>query len=306
MSQCRIYHPYSAKKIVIDIDNDPRMQNKWRQVDETVGGWAQQNDVKIWFHCPSLTQHISPKNTSYEANRPLPCQIGMARDFIGEHRSIHEYWAEFGSEPRRIRVLPKLEIVVRENASEDRNRFLFTPEMAQKLAAQLNHYNCDIGEISFIGEDMLSWQDAERCLYPLRMTGKIMQTTLTISPMESIDMNPYELLFDAIDIEDDGSRSHLLEQYAANPFYTIRPKSQKEFANIPRLFGDDVFLRPILCPLATDAGLSKAVLDEHCACRWTLDAFFQNLDEILSGFRVQENCKSCHRLPKESVTPQTA
>ena len=40
MSQCRIYHPRSAKQLVAYLDNDNRLQNNGRQIDATVGGWG--------------------------------------------------------------------------------------------------------------------------------------------------------------------------------------------------------------------------------------------------------------------------
>jgi hypothetical protein len=138
MSQCRIYHPRSAKGFVSALDNDVRLQKKGRQNDATVGEWTKTNGVDIWFHCPSLTQHLSPRYTSYESYRPLDYRVGLARDFIGENRSIREYWDEFGTEPRKVRALPRLEILARNLSPEMGSEFQFTPEMAQNFAEKLN------------------------------------------------------------------------------------------------------------------------------------------------------------------------
>jgi len=307
MSQCRIYHPCSAKKMVVDLENDTRMQNKWRQVDETVGEWAKQNNVSIWFHSPSLTQHISPRNTSYEANRPLDYRVGMARDFIGEDRSIREYWAEFGTEPRKILRIPRLEIVARRACAEQGTEFQFLPDMARRLADKLNQYNCDIEEISFVGDRLLSWEYAGRCVYPLRMTGKVLRTKITIPLPEKVNMRPYELLFDAISLEEDGTNPHLTEKYAGKPFYTIRPRDQEAMhrPGIPRLVGDEVFLYLTADGQMTEGHGSEYKSEAPDVYKWTLDEFFQNLDDILSGLEEQKTCKSCGRYSEKNAD-QTA
>jgi len=308
MSQCRIYHPHSAKKIAADLDNDVRLRNKWRQIDTTIGGWAKKHNVKIWFHSPSLTQHISHKNTSYETNRPLNYRVGMARDFIGENTSIREYWAEFGTEPRSIRRLPRLEIFARGYCPETDTKFHFLPEMAQRLADKLNQYNCDIEEISFVGDDLLSWEHAERCLYLLRMTGKVMRTKITLSPPKNVDLKPYELLFDAIDIEDDGTEPHLFKQYAAKPFYSILAKNREavECPRIPCLFGSEVFLCPITGRQAVNVHSSEPIPKGLCTCHWSLDEFFQNIGTILSGIGKKQDYKLCRRLSANKTDPEAA
>jgi len=270
MSQCRIYHPLSAKKLVADLDNDARLQNKWRQNDTVVGTWAAKNNVDIWFHSPSLTQHMAPKNTSYEANRPMDYRIGLARDFIGENRSILEYWAEFGREPRKVRLLPRLEIVAREVSPGKDTPFQFTPEMAHNLAEMLNQYNCDIEEIAFVGDGLLSWEYAGRCVHPLRMTGKVMRMKIRLTPTEDVDLKPYELLFDAIDIAEEGTKTHLQDRVVADG------------SNSPQLMENEVSIGPIANrPTIEECG-SKPIPDKPQSHRLTLDDFFQNLDEILT------------------------
>jgi hypothetical protein len=297
MSQCRIYHPRSAKKWVADFENSTRLQTKCRQIDAAVGEWAANNQVNIWFHSPSLTQHISPKNTSYEANRFLDSRVGYARDFIGENRSIREYWTEFGMGPRKKRLLPRLEIVARVNSSGEEASFQFTPVMAQNLAQKLDQYNCDIGEISFIGDDLLSWQYAGRCVYPLRITGKIMRTKITFSLPKEVDLKPYEQLFEAIDIIDDGTQPHLIEKYEKNNSRHIRlieNQGTDACPNVPRLSGNEVFLCPRL-EQQVRAGHRFEPMPEPSR-RWTLDEFFQNFDELSAEFGKQKACNSCRNL----------
>ena len=47
MSQFRIYHPLTARKLVDDLENDQRLNNRGRQNDATVGGWAEKNNINI-------------------------------------------------------------------------------------------------------------------------------------------------------------------------------------------------------------------------------------------------------------------
>ena len=292
ISQCQIYHPLSATKLVADLEYDARLQNKGRQMDTVMGEWAAKNGIKMWFHCPSLTQHMAPKNTSYEVNRPIDYRTGMARDFIGENRSVHEYWAEFGKEPRQIRVLPRLEILAR-GIDPDKDS-LFTPEMARNLADKLNQYNCDIKEISFVGDDLFSWQYVEQCVYLLRMTGKIMNMRITL-PLAAEDnrLSSYELLFDTIDIANDGT--HLIEKHAGKQFSTSPAKNREaaECSQVPRLRGNEVVLYPAIASQTIEghhSGISPEILQ---AGRWTLDNFFQNFDEIFSKSGKQETCTAC-------------
>ena len=294
MSQCRIYHPRSAKKFVADLENSPRLQTKCRQIDAAVGGWAEENGVNIWFHSPSLTQHISPQNTSYETKRYLDARIGYARDFIGENRSIHEYWTEFGTNPRKKRILPRLEIVARVNSQEDGVPFQFTPEMALDLAYQLDQHNCDVGELSFVGDDLLAWEYAGRCVYPLQITGKIMRTKLTLSLIKEVNLKPYELLFDAVDIIDDGTQPHLIEKYVGkNQRCTRAIKNHRttECTQVPRLLGNDVFLCSRI-GYQTMAGHRFEPAPET-DCRYALEDFFQNFDELSVEFGKQKTCHSC-------------
>lgn len=294
MSQCRIYHPLSAKKLVADLENDLRLQNSGRQNDAVIGEWAKNNKVDICFHNPSLIQHVSSKSTSYGTNRSLNYRLGMSRDFVGENRSIREYWNEFGTEPRKVRFLPKLEVVCDGICPKNGTKFQFTPEMARNLADKLDRYNCDIGELSFVGDEPLTWQYSRQCAHKLRVTGKVLRTKMTTSLTKEVDLKPYELLFDAIDIVcNEATKQHLFATYVAgNSFYTVLPTNHEASAcrNIPRLFGDDVFL----CPgkwhrmIVGSAPMSENLYTR----RWTLDEFFHNLDEVLAELTTQESCES--------------
>ena len=294
MSQCQIYHPLSAKKMVSDLEKELRLPSPQRQIDAAVGGWAEDNGVNIWFHSPSLTQHVFPQKTSYETNRFLDARIGYARDFIGVNRSIHEYWAEFGTKPRKRHLLPRLEIVAKADSTEDGTPFQFTPEMALSLAHKLDQYNCDVGEISFVGDELTAWQYAGRCVYPLCITGKIMRTKITFSPKTEIDLRPYRLLFDAIDMIDDGTQPSLIEQIAEkNPQGTRIVKSHEvhDYSQVPLLLGNEVFLHP-RTGYRTIARQNFESAFASC-CRRTLDDFFQNFDEISAEFGKQKNGHSC-------------
>jgi hypothetical protein len=218
----------------------------------------------------------------------LDARVGYARDFIGENRSIREYWTEFGTAPRKKRLLPRLEIVARVNSPGEGVQF--TPEMAMELARKLDQYNCDVGEISFIGDDLLAWQYAGRCVYPLRITGKIMRAKMTISLTKEVNLKPYELLFDAIDIADDSTQPHLIEKY---PHCTrvVKNRVITECTQVPLLFGNEVFLCPRVGYQAMAGNhLEPAPKTHH---RWTLDEFFQNFDEISTEFGKQKFCHSC-------------
>ena len=201
----------------------------------------------------------------------------MARDFVGENMSIREYLAKFGTKPRSIRRLPRLEIFTKGKCDAKNTEFVFTPEMAQNLADTINQYNCDIEEVSFVGDGLPSYEHAGKCIYPLRMTGKIMRMKIRLTPTEKVDLKPYELLFDAIDLVDDGTKKHLIEKYAGKSCYRIdcNNRDLADDSTIPRMMENEVLVYSAKDRQATEEQ------GTHIK-RWTLDDFFQNLDEILT------------------------
>ena len=290
ISQCQIYHPLSAKKLAADIEEDAHLRNKERSMDAVMEEWAAANGIKIWFHCPSLTQHMTFKNTSFEVNRPIDDRISMARDFIGENRSIHEYWAEFGKEPHPIQTLPRLEIFAK-GICPDKDS-MFTPEMARNLADKLRQYNCGIGEISFAGDDLPSWQYAEECAALLRMTGKIKTMRITLPPTAEDNLKQYELLFDTIEIANDST--HFIEQHAERPFdpFPAKNRAAAGYSQVPRLIGNEVVLYPAIVRQTIEGNTAPEILLDR---RWTLDEFFKNIKTILE--ECGNSCESCQTLP---------
>jgi hypothetical protein len=135
------------------------------------------------------------------------------------------------------------------------------------------------------------------------MTGKIMWMKITVSLQDNVDLLPYERLFDAIDIKDDGTKPHLIEKYATKRFYQILKQNDEmaECHKSPTLFGNEVHLHS-----GTEANsplLPSAVCNPPSINRWTLDEFFQNIDEILAKFGQQKTCESlpCNPLQKLST-----
>lgn len=52
------------------------------RIDARVGKWAQEAGKAIWYHTPSLAQHIGNRNSALGDNSVNPCRV--ANDFIGE------------------------------------------------------------------------------------------------------------------------------------------------------------------------------------------------------------------------------
>ena len=84
MSQFRIYHPKAAHRMIHEIHEFADFSSPERQNDGVIGEWASRHDVDIWFHNPSLVQHLGMGLTTYETKMPERVELGMANDFIGE------------------------------------------------------------------------------------------------------------------------------------------------------------------------------------------------------------------------------
>jgi len=56
--------------------------NAGRQIDARIGRWARQTGRSVWYHTPSLAQHIAPTNSALGHN--LHGSRRRAADFVGE------------------------------------------------------------------------------------------------------------------------------------------------------------------------------------------------------------------------------
>lgn len=70
--------PEGARRMLRDLGH---IQARSR-IDARVGKWAQDARRSIWYHTPSLAQHIGNRNSALGDNSVNPCRV--ANDFIGE------------------------------------------------------------------------------------------------------------------------------------------------------------------------------------------------------------------------------
>jgi hypothetical protein len=78
---CWSIHPVAARKLITDLANLRSRSG----TDAYVGRWAAQNGFDIWFHTPSLVQHIGNGNSA--AGHGQATSLREACDFIGEDKS---------------------------------------------------------------------------------------------------------------------------------------------------------------------------------------------------------------------------
>ena len=53
-----------------------------REIDVAVGQWARRHQLPVYYHSPSLAQHIGERSTIWDAGDPSAART--ARDFLGE------------------------------------------------------------------------------------------------------------------------------------------------------------------------------------------------------------------------------
>jgi len=81
---CWTIPPESGKAILAALDH----VEAERQVDARVGQWATETGRSVWYHTPSLVQHIGSGNSAL--GDPLVIDLRTATDFIGEHSSASQ------------------------------------------------------------------------------------------------------------------------------------------------------------------------------------------------------------------------
>lgn len=192
MSQFRIYHPAVARKLAEAMPKSDDFSSGRRQTDRIVARWAERNGVGIYFHSPSLAQHIGTGNASYPGRTGRNYRLGQSRDFVGEdfmcdERNLYEY------EKRRTKRSSREAVDI----STDR----FTPVFAASLAEQLDRENCDLERLVlyFRGNEDLG--DIEKGLDIVRMTGKVLCVVGRFSKGVKIDIKAAESLVDVIENE---------------------------------------------------------------------------------------------------------
>jgi len=77
---CWVIPPAAARSIIAELGN---MQARSR-IDARIGRWAQQNGRSVWYHSPSLVQHVGSGNSAL--GDPLVISLRRAADFIGQHK----------------------------------------------------------------------------------------------------------------------------------------------------------------------------------------------------------------------------
>lgn len=166
MSQFRIYHPATAKKLVRDIPKLADFDSHRRQNDRIVGEWISRNEVDIWYHTPSLVQHAAVRSTSYPTRQIPNYRLGLSRqfvgcDFIATKKNIETY--SMNLPPSR--VLPELTLSMRN----------WSTESAVKLAGILDRCNCDIERLVCLDDGRIPLRELERSIDILRLTGKVLR-----------------------------------------------------------------------------------------------------------------------------------
>jgi GR25 family glycosyltransferase involved in LPS biosynthesis len=80
-SQCWIFPPASARTILTELaDTPPEHYADW-----IIGEWAAKKALHVWYHCPSLAQHIGVGNSTLGSPDGT---IFHADDFVGEDYSL--------------------------------------------------------------------------------------------------------------------------------------------------------------------------------------------------------------------------
>lgn len=75
---CWVIPPHSARSIIADLAH---VQARNR-IDARIGQWAKNVGRSVWYHTPSLVQHIGSGNSAL--GDPLINSLRKAADFIGE------------------------------------------------------------------------------------------------------------------------------------------------------------------------------------------------------------------------------
>ena len=71
----------TAEAVLEDLGN----VRAYRHIDARVGRWAGQTKRTVWYHTPSLVQHVGNRNSAL--GDPLDICLRRAVDFIGEDRT---------------------------------------------------------------------------------------------------------------------------------------------------------------------------------------------------------------------------
>jgi hypothetical protein len=79
-AQMWILPPESARAIVRDLSD----VQAHKGIDGRIGAWANRTGRTIWYHTPSLAQHIADTNSAI--GNPPVASLRVAADFIGEER----------------------------------------------------------------------------------------------------------------------------------------------------------------------------------------------------------------------------
>jgi len=74
--------PQAARAVLADLHSLPETSGPWRGSDYLVGQWALQTNRQVWFHTPSLGQHVGLGNSAVGDGLESPMRC--AGDFIGE------------------------------------------------------------------------------------------------------------------------------------------------------------------------------------------------------------------------------
>jgi len=77
---CWVIPAAAARSIIAELGN---VQARSR-IDARIGRWAAQNRRSVWYHSPSLVQHIGSGNSAL--GDPLIISLRRAADFIGEDK----------------------------------------------------------------------------------------------------------------------------------------------------------------------------------------------------------------------------
>ncbi len=89
---CWVIRPSAARLILRASDElsqwGPKAHHH-RLTDARIGRWAEQAGWSIWYHRPSLVQHLGCENSSLGVPGAPPHRV--AGDFIGEHANPVEY-----------------------------------------------------------------------------------------------------------------------------------------------------------------------------------------------------------------------
>lgn len=239
MAQFYVFPNKIVKKVLNDLDDTDLIRQLLdnsgidyrNSMDCVLGGWAKLNQFDVYYHTPSLIEHIGDGISTLGNNEHEFCRT--SEDFIGENTNALSYF--------NIKTISVIEIYTNSNCEKgcyscdklplrkEFSNYQFTSQMAEKFVQHIKAHRIFVQRVILAGGEPLLSKHLKEFLPILSASNNIgtiqLSTGLIKNTLELKNLIPFIKEYaDIIMVSDYGSNIESLDETISNVEFDIVDK----------------------------------------------------------------------------------